>query len=327
MASPNHRQIFDIRLTPVVGSRFQPTDFPDVGAAVFRAPDGKGGWVDALVVESAQSMANRLEGVGWDQALDEPVEVLARLPYVRVVHADDGVYLTSSRTEAHRLGSAFVKDATLDDTPMAEFIRDRLELREDRPIPPRAIARALLTLDPLCLIHGVFFADRVWPGQPKVGRAVTAFVEAFGVERVESGGVKRDHVRHSFSESPGSASEGYGTIPYHLTDWTAQEIRAMFCIDLAQIRSYGLGDEGTALLTAIARWEVRCLLDGGLRFRTNCDLDLADSKVVDQAGHLLPPRSKLETEIQRLIDACSDQLGDGKPIEVRWSGGRGRKGH
>src|SRR6266540_4177913 len=99
--SAPHRQLFDIDLEPVVGSRFQPTGFPDLGPALFDRPvrtDGTVSWVPALIVESAQSMANRLEAVGWDEAAHRPVPALEGLPYVRVVANDDGRYLTSSRT-------------------------------------------------------------------------------------------------------------------------------------------------------------------------------------------------------------------------------------
>ncbi|MDY6811520.1 MAG: type I-U CRISPR-associated protein Cas7, partial [Actinomycetota bacterium] len=45
----------DIRkyvLEPVVGSRFQPTGFPDLGAATYDGPGGS----DRLLVESVQSL-------------------------------------------------------------------------------------------------------------------------------------------------------------------------------------------------------------------------------------------------------------------------------
>src|SRR5690606_33678444 len=160
--------------------RFQPTGFPDLGAATYKRPDGDGGWVDALLVESTQSMANHLEGTAWDSAAREPVEVFRGLPYVRVEHAEDGSLVTTSREESHRLASAFIKDSELDGVGMKDVIRERLGLTDDRPIAPRAIARAVFALDPFCLLHGVFFAEsaKVWPGQPKIARAVSGFIEA-----------------------------------------------------------------------------------------------------------------------------------------------------
>lgn len=320
------RQLFDVNLEVLSGSRFQPTGFPDIGTATFKRPervDGEVRWIDAILVESAQSMANHLEASGWDDGTQGPVAALDGLPFVRVLAAD-GAYLTSSRTEAHRLAAAFVKDSKLDSVDMKEVIRERLDLRDDVPLAPRAIARAVMALDPLCLIHGVFFAEKasVWPGQPKIARAVTGFVEATFVERAESGGVKRDHVRHSIGEGASGSSEGYGTIPFHRTEWTAGEIVASFTIDLAQIRSYGLGDAATELLATIARWEIRSLLDGGLRLRTACDLGPISDDITDRRGEPLPAAAELEARIRDLVPQCSDLLGDGAPLDVVWSGDR-----
>ena len=317
-----NRDLFDIELRPAIGSRFQPTGFPDVGAAVFRRPDGEG-WVDCLLVESAQSMANRLEAVGWDDATLRPVPEFAGLPYVRVIAADDGRYLTSSRTEAHRLASAFVKDASLDGTDMRTVIRDRLGLRDDTPLAPRDIARAVFALDPLCLLHGVFFAEnaKVWPGQPRIPRALTGFVEAIDVQPAVSGGVKRDDVRHSVGETGGS-TEGYGFIPFHRTEWVARRIIASFNLDLDQLASYGLSRDAVLLLAALARWEMRTLLDGGLRLRTACDLLPSDPAVVDR---VLPPLADLTEEVRTLVGVCADELGGGEAIDVVWSVRKAKK--
>lgn len=318
-----HRQLFEVELEPMGGTRFQPAGFPDIGAAVFDRPvrgtDGELTWVDALLVESTQSMANFLEATAWDSAQERPVASFDGLPYVRVVAGDDGRYLTSSRTEAHRLASAFVKDAALGGVGMREVIKERLGLRDDTPVTPREIARAIFALDPFCLIHGVFFAEpaKVWPGQPKVARALSAFVEAVDVKAAHSGGVKRDQVRHAISDTGGSA-EGYGSIPFHRTEWTAGRIVASFCLDRAQIACYGLGPEGGALLEAVARWEVRSLLEGGFRPRTACDLVPVSPMVADQAGESLPSLADLDAEVRRLIPVCADLLGDGQAIEVAW---------
>ncbi len=53
------RILMEVDLKPVQGSRFQPTGFPDLGVASYELADG----TSMLLVESAQSMGNRLEVV------------------------------------------------------------------------------------------------------------------------------------------------------------------------------------------------------------------------------------------------------------------------
>jgi len=322
--SPN-RRLFDVPLQPISGSRFQPTGFPDIGAALFKRPDRRGEvteWTDALLLESAQSMANRLEETGWDAGAQDQAGSFAGLPYVRVLSAEGDTYLTSSRTEAHRLASAFVKDSSLEGAGMVDVIRERLRLEDDRPLAPRDIAAAIFAMDPLCLIHGVFFADKNWPGQPKIARALTAFIEAHDVRRADSGGVKRDDVRHSIAEGAGGSSEGYGSIPFHRTEYTAAEIMAYFCLDLAQIRAYGLGSAESDLVETIALWEIRSLLDGNMRLRTACDLEPVDSDITDRDGVSLPSFSELDAKLRDLIPKCAQLSAADGPIEVRWNGGK-----
>lgn len=330
-----HRQLFDIELEPVAGSRFQPTNFPDLGPAEFKRPlrrDGQVEWIDALLVESAQSMANRLEDIGWDKASQRPVPILGGLPYVRVVARDDGRFLTSSRLAAHRLASAWIRDSELNGRKMHEVIKEKLGLRDDTPLAPREIAAAVFALDPLCLLHGVFFTAKpgsIWPGQPRIPRAVTGFIEATKVRAVYSGGAKRDEVRHKQVEREDSEG-GLGSIIYHRTEYVASEIVASLAVDLEQIRSYGLEDVSTELLTTLARWEIRSLLDGGLRLRTACDLAPVSSEIVDRDGAPLPPLTELESQVRDGVAGCRGVLGDGEPITVIWGGGqkrgRGRQG-
>lgn len=316
------REIIDVDLTPVAGSRFQPTGFPDLGAALFDKPitddDGKPGWVKALVVESAQSMANHLEATGWDRGEQAPVPTLEGLPYVEVRHAD-GDYLTSSRTEAHRLSSAFVRESTLDGAKMLDVLRERLGLQDDRPIAPRHIAEQVFALDPMCLLHGVFFSDKNLPGQPKIARAVTGLIEAVDVRVAHSGGVKFDDVRHKNVEK-GGASEGYGTIPFHRTEYAARQIRASFVIDLAQIRAYDLGEPAASLLLDIARWEVRSMLESGLRLRTACDLTMVDEGVRLRDGDPLPSSAALHDRIRAGVEGVGDLLDQREPWVVTWTG-------
>jgi CRISPR-associated protein Csb1 len=64
------RLLIEADLKPIQGTRFQPTGFPDLGAATYTLYDG----TEMLLVESAQSMANRFEEVCWDRGSNTPAE-------------------------------------------------------------------------------------------------------------------------------------------------------------------------------------------------------------------------------------------------------------
>lgn len=313
---------YDAKLTPVLGSTFQPTGFPDIGAATFTRFEGDRS-IDALLVESVQSMANRLEATAWDQAEDVPVAEVSALPYVRVVRAGTGEFLTSSRLEAHRLASPFVHTATLDGRPMLDVIRERLGLAKDTPLRRTAMARAVAALDPFCLLHGVFFAQKEWYGQPKFERAVSGVIEAHDVRRAVSGGRKSDRVRHQLdgTVTGGGTAEGYGSVPFHRTEWTARTILASFVVDVELLRSYGLPPLVTELLETLALWEIRTLLDGALRLRTACDLELAGP--ISSRGPELPKRDELTARLADLLPRCGDVFGE--PLTVEWSGKPAKK--
>lgn len=315
------RRCYDAELNPVLGSTFQPTGFPDVGAATFTRYEN-GAEVDALLVESVQSMANRLEATAWNTARDEPVDELAGLPWVRVVRAGTGEFLTSSRLEAHRLASPFVHTAKLDGTPMFDHIGAALGLAADTPLDYSRMAAAVAGLDPLCLVHGVFFSHKNWSGQPKFPRAVSAVIEAHHVSRAISGGRKADRVRHQIGDETGGTAEGYGSVPFHRTEWTAKRIVASFVVDSELLGSYGLPAPLTELLEAVALWEIRSLLDGSLRLRTACDLELVSNPEPRPGTEELPSLEELTGRVAELVPQCRDVLGDGGPITVEWSPGK-----
>src|SRR5690606_6846781 len=98
------RLLLEADLVPIQGTRFQPTGFPDLGAAEYSSPDGSR---RMLLVESAQSMANRLEAVCWDEVADDWVAPLRGLPVIKVKDLD-GNSLTNSVLEAHRLNSPYI---------------------------------------------------------------------------------------------------------------------------------------------------------------------------------------------------------------------------
>jgi len=298
-----YRTVFEADLTPVAGSLFQPTGFPDLGAAEFGD--------NRLLVESAQSMANWLESTTWDIAVNDQVPELAEagIPHVKVVDPQ-GAFLSSSRLEAHRLASAYVMSGIITDVSGEKWLEGQLGLAKGRPLDYRAVARACFRLDPLSLVHGVFFARKSWPWQPRISRAVTSFIEASGVKPAVSGGVKRDVV---INEAKGNATaEGYGTVPHHRVEYTADTITAYFTVDRAQFRSYGLSEPATALLEAIADFEIASLLDRGLRLRTRCDLVV---RAVTKGER--PDAAEAAARIAKFASDAKSELG---PVtEVVWS--------
>jgi CRISPR-associated protein Csb1 len=125
------RILIEAALKPVAGTRFQPTGFPDLGPATYDAPDGRGGVVPTLLVESAQSMANRLEAVCWDEATDDIAPELKGLPFVTVHLAGirGGTDTTSSLLEFHRLNSPYIMNGTADGgRTFADVVRAQLGL-------------------------------------------------------------------------------------------------------------------------------------------------------------------------------------------------------
>lgn len=295
-----YRTVLEADLAPLAGALFQPTGFPDLGPAEFGD--------HALLVESAQSMANWLEGTTWDNARANQVAELGGLPYVRVV-SPDGAFLSASRLEAHRLASAYMMDGKIDGVEGRDWLVERLGLVKGLLLDYRAVARACFKLDPVSLVHGVFFAQQKWPWQPKIARAVTSFIEASGARPAVSGGVKRDVVINE--AEPGATAKGYGTVPHHRVEYTAEKITAYFTVDHAQFRSYGLSKPATALLEALADFEIATLLDRGLRLRTRCDL------VVSEIRGERPDAGEAAQRVEKFAADCAAELG---PVTlVEWS--------
>lgn len=290
------RLLIEVDLRPAQGSRFQPTGFPDLGAAVFDTDAGT-----HLLVESAQSMANRLESVCWDEPAQDLVEELRGLSYVRV--DSEGDYLTSSVTESHRLSSGYIRK----DPKFFETLQKETASLETGPVSQRQLAEVLLRYDVGSLLHGLFFADgKLAGGRLRVARALSSFIEARGVRVASSGGVKMDHVDPS-----GPAKEGFGHVPFARDEYTATEITAYFSLDLSQIRGYGLGAEVESLLTALALYKIQAFLhgDGGeLRLRTACDLEPARVRVTRPSSYTLPSLEELRAALPGLIQACSKRF-------------------
>lgn len=314
------RLLIEVPLRPVQGSRFQPTGFPDLGAATFtgiRYENGEAKEVECLLVESAQSMANRLEAVCWDEASigqddDDLVDVLKGLPYVKVTQ--NGKVLTNSVQESHRLNSPYIlegKDKTFFNT-----LREELGALEKGRVDVQLLAKVLLKYDVNSLIHGVFLAKSdLAGGRLRLPRSLSAFIEAEGVSVVASGGVKLDQV-----DPQGDTRKGFGNVPFHRDEYTAARITAYFNVDLAQIRSYGVAPETEELLVALASFKIQRFLQQGLRLRTACDLEVLDNDegvvATCPAGFQLPGLGMLEEELPRLIQSNAKHYADPPITEV-----------
>ncbi|MCG8648546.1 MAG: type I-U CRISPR-associated RAMP protein Csb1/Cas7u [Pirellulales bacterium] len=283
-------------LVPAQGSRFQPTGFPDLGAAVFQC-NGK----QNLLLESAQSMANRLEMTCWDQAHRSPLESLGGMSYVRV--QENGEYVTSSIEEAHRINSPYILESK--DTTFVDVLKDELAVLDEGPIDRRKLAETLFKYDLNSLIHGVFLAKKeLAGGRLRIARAVSAFIEAENVQVAVSGGVKNDHVNPK-----GEASKGFGNVPFVREEYTAENIFAYFSVDLAQLRGYGLNQQAIDLLISLTLLKIRLFLDGDLRLRTACELEV-DGKIqcTSEPAFELPSTDDLFDTVQHLLNGCREQF-------------------
>ncbi|MBV8857903.1 MAG: type I-U CRISPR-associated protein Cas7 [Acidobacteria bacterium] len=283
------RLLIEAELKPVQGDRFQPTGFPDLGAATYKRPDG----TPMLLVESAQSMANRMEAVCWDEAEDRIAAPLANLPHV-VVDLGGGM-TTSSVQEAHRLNSPYI----INNEGLGGAIKAEVGDAESGVLDIRKLARAVFSRDAGAVLHGVFL-EKV-AGRLRLQRLLSSFVEAEGVSTVTSGGVKLDRV-----DPTGNAAEGYGNVPFSRTEFTARRIVAYFNLDLATMRGYGLGEEANRLLVALALFKLLKILHSGLRLRTACDLEAEAMNVTRPAGLALEGLSLSDAEaaLPGLIAAC-----------------------
>ena len=292
-----HRVLFEIPLKPLQGHRFQPTGFPNLGAATFRTADGQ-----HLLVESAQSMANRLELTVWDDGAQDVKEECKGMSHVRVTR--NGAFLTDTILESHRLNSPYL----LEGKDRSFFGRLKAELGglEEGPIDRALLAEVLLKFDVGSLLHGVFLAKgELAGGRLRVQRALSAFIEADGVEIAASGGVKNDHVNPS-----GETKSGFGNVPFARDEYTADSITLYASIDLAQIRGYGLGEEAERLLMLLALYKLRALIDGDLRLRTACDLTVAESSITatKPSGWGLPLIDDILPDLRSAIDRCRDKM-------------------
>jgi len=308
--------LLEAHLQPLQGTRFQPTGFPNLGAATYDGPNGE----RMLLVESAQSMANRLETVCWDRSADDWVAPLRGLPLVKVMDKR-GKPLKNTVLEAHRINSPYILEGK--DKSVFQTLKAELADMEEGPVDIKKLAAVLLKLDANALIHGVFLAKSdLAGGRLRLPRALSSFIEAENVKEAQSGGVKNDHVKPGKGEEGKTSKEGFGNVPFARSEFTSARIVAYFNLDLAQIRAFGLGQAAADLLIALALFKIQALLASGLRLRTACDLEVkVDGVLIKRpADFVLPSLTELEKALPGLIAtvAKEQRWPDDRVTRVNW---------
>lgn len=295
-------------LEPLLGDRFQPAAFPEIGHVIYKAPRKDGSTENVCIVDSAASMANHLESVCQRGAHDlDLVEELDGMPYIRcVTNTSEGQEPTKSRevvvtslTEGHRIASSYFVEGTVlrGETRATKKSKDGKDepLTLERELidkfgivlpgstkahPPAEkwwnVFKTIFEVDPNSLVHGVLFPQ--W--QIKIPRLLTAHLEAFGAGRVDRSGVK-------FDKELGPKSDKRVQAIFSVDDATATKVQATFVLDVSLLRSFGrkkkdgnqetqlgLSEKQQEFLVALALWKIQRLLKSPFRFRSGCHLRL-----------------------------------------------------
>lgn len=324
------RLLMEVELKPLQGERFQSTGFQKLGPGRYWLYSNEGNDTPMLLVESAQSVANRLEAVCWDEANCDLIKELEGLPYVKICVGENSEWgVTSSVLEFHRLNSPYIWESDPDSLGK-EFRQSFMtavgagrsekakknspkqeEESEERSmvsgvIDSRKLAAAVFKFDPNSIIHGLFLTKI--DGRLRLTRALSGFIEARNVREAESGGVKFDRVFPARTTVEGmelTSNDGFVNVPFHRTEFTSERTMAYFNLDLALLRGYGLRPEATDLLVAVSLFKVRRLLDNGLRLRAACDFKTVEKlRVTSPENFSVPKEVDLLSTIKKKIDEC-----------------------
>jgi len=308
------RVLIEATLELANGSFFQPTGFPDIGACVFVDKCGR----RRCLVESEQSMANRLEAVCMQAPGTWRAPFAKKLPLIRVVDGD-GSLLGTNLTEPHRLSSSYFLEGTLDgNSNLQEILRAQLGVSADGkrwPLDKRgALSRVVFALDPAALLHGFQFMQWSAVGL-RQQRLLHARMEAVlaGDSDVHYGAVKVDGIDPDGHKEKSNIGQSIA----HKARLVPESIIATFEIDVLGLRERWLvGDKpeppeenevpekkkqredalaenenARKFLLALALWKIRQFLadqpafdartgqvERSLRLRSDCGLKLADEK-------------------------------------------------
>lgn len=331
------RLLLEAHLQPLQGTRFQPTGFPNLGAATYDGPKGE----RMLLVESSQSITNWLERTVFkvftrDSISDDLVAAVEGITYVKI--DCDGFGNTSTLLEAHRLNTPYlwesadtkalalqeriVKDLGVGKKRKKKGDSNDSEEKDDEAsgrIDMGRFYKTLLKYDLNSLIHGVFL-EKV-AGRLRVPRALSGFVEASNVKPADSGGTKFDHVFPAKDEARGVTSkDGFTNVPYPSTQFAAESITAYFNLDLNQIRGYGLGPDAEQLLITLSLYKLARFRESVWDLRSNCKFEVVSIETTKPGkDFVLPAAEDLAKALPKLISKVSGNkdFGDDSSNGVR----------
>lgn len=284
------------------GAFFQPTGFPDIGACIYT--DGTG--QRRCLVESEQSMANRLEAVCMTSPGVWREPLAGHLPIIRVESKTTGSLIATNLTEPHRIASSYVLEGTVDGTTLQKKLEQHLGLGDkakDWPLDRRGqLSQTVFALDPAAILHGFQFMQWEVVGL-RAARLLHSRLEAVLTDEseVHYGLVKVDNIEPE-SSSLKKSNKGQSIAPK--ARYVPKSIQASFEIDLLALRERSLvgnrdtnseisvakNQDAQRFLLSLALWKIHQFLTNGpafdsrtgetvgaLRLRTDCSL--AVSKV------------------------------------------------
>lgn len=251
------------RLELTNGRFLQPTGFPDIGACIYRDKDGKR-W---CLVESEQSMANRLEAV----CMRDPgvwVDDLKHLPVVAVYDANDAL-LTTNLCEPHRVASSYVLEGKTDSRKtLKDVFKEALGLVDGGnswPMGKRVeLEKLVFALDPGALLHGFQFVQWKFVGLRQT-RLLHGRLEAELADEpeVHYGMVKWDAIEPEATRQE-RANKGQSIAAKSRI--VPKEITASFEIDVLGLRSLALDETQKKFLLGLALWKIGAFLANRLAF-------------------------------------------------------------
>lgn len=302
------------------GSFFQPTGFPDIGACIYT--DGAG--QRRCLVESEQSMANRLEGVCMQAPGVWRPPMAGRLPVIHVKDRKNRL-LATNLTEAHRVASSYVLESDIKGvkgTTLEKKLEEHLGLDgKTWPLDGRdRLAQAVFALDPAAILHGFQFMQWEAVGL-RAARLLHARLEANLAEdgEVHYGLVKVDGIEPGMSSAQKSNK---GQSIASKVRYVPQSIQATFEIDVLSLRERSLvpasGEDGAddgfsnraaqRFLLGLALWKIHRFLTNGPAF---------DARTGDTMG-ALRLRADCSLALGRVSWAGSKQgapFGENEPLE------------